>query len=74
MIKWVTPSLAVCDEGDWPERFSVAEAMPAADWILQGNTSFVDTDETAAAVLRIVGLTEDEVADRLHFANTGSIL
>lgn len=73
MIKWVTPSLAVCDEGDWPERFNLSEALPAADWILQGYTSFVDTDETAAEVLGILGLTEDEVADRLHFANTGIV-
>ena len=74
MIKWVTPSLAVCDEGDWPERFQQDEALAAVDWILQGNTSFVDTDETAEKVLAILGLTEVEVADRLHFANTGTVL
>jgi hypothetical protein len=71
MYKWVTPSLAVCDEADWPERFRLGEAKWAADWILAGGDAYVDSDETAALVLSTLGLTNAEVEDRLRFANTG---
>ena len=74
MFKWVTPSLAVCDEADWPERFTSTEVLLAVDWIQQGNTAFVTDDDTARQVLTVIGLTKMEVADRLHFANTGTIL
>ena len=74
MMKWITPSMAVCDETDWPERFQSDEILLAVDWIEEGGTAFVASDDVAADVLRHLGLTEAEVADRLHFANTGRIL
>lgn len=76
MFKWVTPSLAVVQNEIWPAMFLQGEAELAVAWLQAStqNTAFVDSDETAADVLRLIGLSEDEVADRLHFANTGRIL
>ena len=74
MMKWVTPSLAVCGEDERPERFTASEVLLAVDWILQGNTAFVVDDNTARQVLMRLGLTPTEADDRLHFANTGTVL
>ena len=74
MIKWITPSLAVCTEDDLPGVLSHDEASCAASWIHEGGNSYVDSDVTAAAVLTELGLTAAEVADRLRFANERVIL
>lgn len=71
MFKWITPSLVVCD--DWPERFTISEVTQAVDWIETGGTAYVDSDDTAKAILRALGLPEGHVEDRLLFASTGRI-
>lgn len=74
MIKWVTPSLAVCDTDDMPVVLTEDEAQRAVEWIDMGGTSYVDSDATAALVLQRLGLDHGGVEDRLHFANTGTVL
>jgi hypothetical protein len=73
MIKWVTPSLAVCDSDDMPLLGTIGQVDTTASWIRAGGNAYVDSDATAAAILRNLGLSDDEVADRLHFANTGQV-
>lgn len=73
MTTWVTPSLAICDRGEMPEVLSAREATEAADWIELGHTSYVDSEFAARKVLAILGLTADEINDRLRFALTGRV-
>lgn len=74
MIKWVTPTLAVCDTSDMPVVLSVDEVDEAVSWIDQGGTAYVDLDATAWLVLAALGLSDAEITDRLHFANHGEVL
>ena len=69
MIKWITPSLAVCTAEDLPDVLSIEDAGCAVSWIQEGGNSYVDSDDTAAAVLTQLGLSDAEVQDRLLFAN-----
>ena len=74
MIKWITPSLAVCTEGDLPVVLNAMEVGKAADWIRDGGDAYVDSDDTAIEVLAELGLTADEILDRMAFANHRVIL
>lgn len=73
MLKWITPSLAVCDRTDAPECFHSDEVAMAVDWVQAGGTAYVDSDATAKLVLLGLGLTEVEADDRVLFANTGEV-
>jgi hypothetical protein len=72
-FKWITPSLAVVMDDDWPMMFTADEVSQAVDWIELGHTAYVDSDDTAKAILRALGLPDDHVEDRLLFASSGRI-
>jgi hypothetical protein len=74
MVKWITPSLAVCTADDLPDVLTAMEVGKAASWIKEGGNSYVDSDDTAADVLAELGLTDAEIEDRLRFANERVIL
>lgn len=72
-LLWVTPSLAIAV--DWPED-DVLTADQATTWIQERRTplwAIVADEATAAQVLHNLGLSEAEIADRLHFAKTGQV-
>ena len=68
MLTWLTPTLAV---GEWVETLTADEAT---NWIQDGNFAVVADFATASEVLTNLGLTDDEIIDRLHFARTGEVL
>jgi hypothetical protein len=72
LLKWITPSLAVAV--DWPDEDILDSADDATGQIQQGGVAFVQDDTIAAAVLHNLGLSDEEIADRLHFADTGRVL
>lgn len=64
---WITPSMGVAPDGETDAGIAVAQ-------IVAGGDAFVADEQVARAVLRRLGLTDFEVEDRLHFANTGTVL
>jgi hypothetical protein len=71
LLKWITPSLAVAV--DWLDD-AIDNVDDATTQIQQGGTAFVKDDADASAVLNNLGLSDDEIADRLRFAETGRVL
>ena len=71
MLKWITPSLAVAV--DWLDDY-IDTVDDATTRIQAGLAAYVASDEDAAAVLHNLGLSDEEIADRLHFADTGRVL
>jgi len=63
---WITPSLAVVTSDE------VVEA--AHKQVKDGRIGTVTNLDEAREVMRKVGMTEDEIEDRIHFAFTGEVL
>lgn len=74
MIRWVLPTLAVDDsmpfEGNEPS--CLYKALLAKDRIIdQRGVAVVPNDDTAAEVMRLLGLDEAEIQDRLSVSHGG---
>jgi hypothetical protein len=67
MIKWITPTLGVEEGWDLDVDFATTAVQ-------EGGTVIVGSEDVATQVLHNLGLTQDEVEDRFHFANTGQVL
>ena len=74
MLKWITPSLAV--GYDWVEddTFAFPDIDEATLRIQLGGRAVVDSEATAAAVMHNLGMDDNAIEDRLHFASTGCVL
>jgi hypothetical protein len=72
LFKWITPSLVVAT--DWDPLLTETDATMATVWVEKGHTAFVKSDDVARQVLYNFGLTDEEVEDRMHFAETGEVL
>jgi hypothetical protein len=64
MLFWITPSLAVTDSGYDP----IEDPPEALASILAGHEAIVDTLENAYTVLAALGLSDDEIANKIDFA------
>lgn len=64
MIYWITPSLALTDDGSCP----IEDPPEALATIMAGHNAFVDTPANVRTVLMALGLTEAEVTDKIDFA------
>jgi hypothetical protein len=64
MRYWITPSLALTDDGNDP----IEDPPEALASILGGNDAFVDTPESVYTVLAALGLSDDEIANKIDFA------
>lgn len=65
----VTPTLFVVPEDD-------PRVMPfdkAVDYALMGEPAYVTNDDQARSILFEVGLSSEEVEDRINFSHTGRI-
>lgn len=74
VLLWITPSLAVGT--NWPQE-DLLDADEATTWIQAGadpRWAVVRDEDTARQVLDNLGLTAEEIEDRLHFAHTGEVL
>jgi hypothetical protein len=63
MLFWITPSLALTDDG--PPSF---DANSALAMILSGHDGTVCSTEDVYTVLSYLGLTDAEIADKIDFA------
>lgn len=64
MLFWITPSLAVTDSGFDP----IEDPPEALATILAGQEAIVDTIESAYTVLAALGLSDEEIANKVDFA------
>jgi hypothetical protein len=64
MLYWITPSLALTDDPLDP----IEDPPEALATILGGHDAFVDTPANVRTVLMALGLSEDEVTDKIDFA------
>lgn len=74
MITWITPTLRVSNE---TETLSLQEAINLIKSETDDGTwpvADVATFKEARQVMRLLGMTEEQIADRCHFALTGQIL
>lgn len=64
VLYWITPSLAVTDSGMDP----IEDPPEALASILAGHDAYVSTVEDAYVVLAALGLSDDEIANKVDFA------
>ncbi len=64
MLYWITPSLAVTDDSLDP----IEDVETAYADIMAGKDAIVATVEEAYEVLAILGLSDDEIANKVDFA------
>jgi hypothetical protein len=63
---WITPSLRVTGAGLLPAK--------AYDVIKAGYNAEVETLDDAREVMAMLGMTQEQIDDRIHFAMTGEVL
>ena len=63
---WITPSLRVTGEATQPEA--------ALAVIKSGGIAEVATLEDARTVMNLLGMSAEQIEDRVHFALTGEVL
>ena len=73
MITWITPTLRVSNE---TETLTLQEAINVIKSETDGIWPVADvaTFKEARQVMRLLGMTEEQIKDRCHFALTGEIL